>query len=432
MPYGTFTYRVRGAQDREVERLVDHQERRPRAARAVGLPPALLGVAPLGRVRRPGLDQAARAQRRRPPPSDRLRARRTAPATPPRTSPSPASIEHQAVGRGGPRDLVRGVGQRVDRARPRAGPAAPACAGRAAAPPPPAAAPRAPARRRRAASARAGATSRCSPTSADSGLPGSPSTIAPVGRTTGPDRLARLDRDAPEQLLDAERRQRRLDVVARADGHAAARHDEIGLERARRTAAPSPRACRARGRRARPSQPNDVSVPAEEQRVRVVHLAAPERRARRDQLVAGRQHDDARPPHAARPRRARPPRATRRRSGVSRDAAVDDDRAGGRCRRPGGGRRRPARAARRARIRAVAVLACSTATIGVGAVRHDAAGGDRGAALAGCERRRVVAGRRPRASPAARGRVGGAQREPVERRVVPAGQVDERALRRRR
>ena len=53
-------------QDRQEQRLVDHQAGRPRAARAVGLPPALLGLAALGRVRRPRHDHVPGAPRPRP------------------------------------------------------------------------------------------------------------------------------------------------------------------------------------------------------------------------------------------------------------------------------------------------------------------------------------------------------------------------------
>ena len=79
----------------------------------------------------------------------------------------------------------------------------------------------------------AGRTKSRKVTTADTGLPGRPNTSVPPARAE-PDGLARLQRDAPEALLHAERRQRGLDVVVRADRHAARDGDHVRLvERAR-------------------------------------------------------------------------------------------------------------------------------------------------------------------------------------------------------
>ena len=68
-------------------------------------------------------------------------------------------------------------------------------------------------------------------TIADTGLPGSPKTSVPP-RTPNHVGLPGPQRDAPEALLDAELGERGLDVVVRADRHAAREdHDVGGLER---------------------------------------------------------------------------------------------------------------------------------------------------------------------------------------------------------
>ena len=74
-------------------------------------------------------------------------------------------------------------------------------------------------------------------TIAETGLPGSPKTsgraaaYAEVGRLAGP------QRDAPEDLLDAERVERRADVVVLADRDAAADDRDIAGEPAASIAA---------------------------------------------------------------------------------------------------------------------------------------------------------------------------------------------------
>ena len=282
MPYGTFTYRVRAhkvvkSNDWSIIKGVGHEQLVLSACHPLySASHRWVVFADLVSITLPGARRPRRSSRR---------ARRTAPAAPAAQLALARLDQHEAAGRRGARDLVRRVGQRMDLPALEPGRAARACACPAAAP--------------RAASgsvtgcrlggaeqtSTSGAISRCSPTSADSGLPGQAEHDRAGRRTAGPDGLARLDRDAPEQLLDAERRERRLDVVARPDGHAAARDDEVGLERRGEQPLRLLQGVR------HPAAVLDVAAErrqraAEQQRVRVVHLAAPQRRAGRDQLVA--------------------------------------------------------------------------------------------------------------------------------------------------
>ena len=81
--------------------------------------------------------------------------------------------------------------------------------------------------------ASAGRTNRWKVTIADTGLPGSPKTRRAVGRGV-PNQvgLPGPQRDAPEDLLDAELGERRLHVVVRPDRDPAGHDDDVGVERA--------------------------------------------------------------------------------------------------------------------------------------------------------------------------------------------------------
>ena len=68
-------------------------------------------------------------------------------------------------------------------------------------------------------------------TIAETGLPGRPKTSVPPLADAEIGRLAGPQRDAPEDLLDAERGERRPDVVVLADRDAAADDHDVGLER---------------------------------------------------------------------------------------------------------------------------------------------------------------------------------------------------------
>ena len=68
-------------------------------------------------------------------------------------------------------------------------------------------------------------------TIAETGLPGSPKTSGAARCDPEPGRLAGPQRDAPEDLLDAERCERRPDVVVLTDRDAAADHRQLTFER---------------------------------------------------------------------------------------------------------------------------------------------------------------------------------------------------------
>ncbi len=120
---------------------------------------------------------------------------------------------------------------------------------------------------------------------------------APVAQPA-PGRPARLHRDAPEQLLDAERAERGLDVVALADRDAARGDDDVGcrertLER---------RACRL-GIVADALDGDDLrarrlAAGGDQDAVGLVDLTAQERLAGRDELVARDDDVHARTPVA--------------------------------------------------------------------------------------------------------------------------------------
>ena len=100
--------------------------------------------------------------------------------------------------------------------------------------------------RRPEARASAGRANRWNVTIAETGLPGRPNTSVP-SRRAEPGRLPGLKPHAPEALLDAELGERRLDVVVRADGHAAADAHDVGrVERGGERVARGRRSRRAR------------------------------------------------------------------------------------------------------------------------------------------------------------------------------------------
>ena len=116
-------------------------------------------------------------------------------------------------------------------------------------------------------------------------------TRACSSRVAEPGRLAGLQRDAPEPLLDPERRERRLDVVVGADRDPAGDDDHVGAARAPLRAPP-----RSRARSSGSALGGDATRAAarrergEHRRVGVVDLARAERLAGRPQLVAGAEH----------------------------------------------------------------------------------------------------------------------------------------------
>ena len=362
MPYGTFVYRVRAHKivknnDWSIIKQVGHEQLVLSACHPLySASHRWVVFADLVTITLPG--SVARPRRSDQPAA---RARRTSPAAPAASSPFAGRDQHQAAGGGGPRDLVRRVGQRMDRARPRPGPAGRASAARAAARPSPAAASRAAAGSRPSSTSTSGRISRCSPTSADSGLPGQAEHDRAGRRAPGPDRLARLDRHAPEQLLDAERGERRLDVVARARPRRR-RSRRRGRPRApRRTAAPSPRACPAPGRRARR---RTRTTPASRPSSSEFESCTWPRRSGDPGATSsspGGQHDRARPAGAADAAPSPAAASDETASAVSIGAALDDDRAAGDIGRPathaGADRDR-----RRARTVAPSLVASSMAT----------------------------------------------------------------------
>ena len=190
----------------------------------------------------------------------------------------------------------------------------------------------------------------------------------------GPRRLARLQRDAPEQLAHAKGTQRRLDVIVRAHRDAARREHEVGSpERALEGGSGRVRIVR------HPLDADELGAErraagGQEAAVRLVDLAAPERLGRRAQLVARHHHGDARP---AVHRDRRDPRGAQRgeRERDDRDAggehlvAVAPDRCRSRARGRQGGRR--PRSARCRRARSLARPGRRVCPVG-----HDAAGRD--------------------------------------------------------
>ena len=147
-------------------------------------------------------------------------------------------------------------------------------------------------RPRPCSASRAGRTKRRAPTSADTGLPGKPEDERPPADAER-DRLAGLDCDAPEDLLDA-----KLGLDA---------PNEVVLPtdtppEVTRTSASRPRCERRSGARSRRRRqrahvdvgPGDRRARLEHDAVRLVDLAGRELGARRAQLGARRQHGDAR------------------------------------------------------------------------------------------------------------------------------------------
>ena len=150
---------------------------------------------------------------------------------------------------------------------------------------------RAPALRRLVpdSAASAGRTNRWNVTIAETGLPGQAEhERAPSRGHAEPGRVPGPQRDAPEDLLDAELRERRLDVVVRADRNASA--DDQRRPRQRRRAIASTVASRSSGTICdsdRPRRPRRAACAGDRVGVGVAHLTRPQRRARLDQLVAG-------------------------------------------------------------------------------------------------------------------------------------------------
>ena len=144
-------------------------------------------------------------------------------------------------------------------------------------------------------------------TTAETGLPGSPNT-SDRAAAAEPGRLAGLERDAPEHLLDAEVGERRLDVIVRADRYPAGDDHDVGVVERRGEPGLGRRAIvgqpAARTRRSRPRGRERV----EHRRVRVVDLARA-RAARRER--GARRRCTAPGPSGAGTRSARPrPAAT--------------------------------------------------------------------------------------------------------------------------
>ena len=268
-------------------------------------------------------------------------------------------------------------------------------------------------------------------TIAETGLPGRPKTRPAAEPDAGLawrlriGRLAGPQRDAPEDLLDAERRERGADVVVLADRDAAADDRDVAP---RAPARAPPRSARAVvGGRSRPpasSAPARSTSAATECAFELRIAPGPQRLARLLQLVAGGQHADPRPPRAGdlvairprRARRARPAPSSAPGSSTVSPAAMSS----------------PARRMSRPGSTAAAIVDLARAAVGVldpdhgvGARRDHRPGRDRDR-LARAERaprpgaRRATRRRREARRPlGARARgVGGADRVAVHRRVV--------------
>ena len=285
-------------------------------------------------------------------------------------------------------------------------------------------------RARRASRRIAGRTKSMKVTIAETGLPGSPKTSAAAAACDAePGRLARAQRHAPEDLLDAERGERRADVVVLADRDAAADDREVGRRAPGRAPRGWPRGRRGRSRpraarrpRARPSA-GDASR-------RWSCGSRPGRSGSSGPLSSSPvvEHRDPRPARAgdlarARPRRAR--RAPRGRARRPRASTVSPAAMSSPARRmslPGLDR------APGPRPRSPPPSVSSTRTTASAPAGHHRPGRDRDR-LARAERaRRRVPGARladhARAAAglgAGAGGVGGPHRVAVHRRVVEAG-----------
>ena len=126
------------------------------------------------------------------------------------------------------------------------------------------------------------------------GVPGQPEHERPAANAER-DRLARLDRDAPEHLLDAELGLDPANEVVRADGDPAGGDEDVASR-------PRSSACDAPPRCPRPASRSTTAprrrARGQHQAVRLVDLARRERLAGRAELGPGGQHGDARAPRA--------------------------------------------------------------------------------------------------------------------------------------
>ena len=148
-------------------------------------------------------------------------------------------------------------------------------------------------------------------TIAETGLPGSPNTSRPAGRGPEVGGLAGPQGDAPEDLLDAELRERRTDVVVLADRDAAGDHGDLAGESALER---GPGAARVVGhdlRGAPAARPLRSTRAASECRLELRIPPGPQRLAGLLELVAGGQHGHGGRGSRTRPRRARPRPARR-------------------------------------------------------------------------------------------------------------------------
>ena len=259
----------------------------------------------------------------------------------------------------------------------------------------------------------AGRTNSSKPTRDETGLPGKPEDERAAADAER-DRLAGTNRDAPEDLLDAEL------GLGGADEVVGRRPRRRRSSRARR-----PRG-RARSRRAGRSassrhrwQPVDrragaADLGGEDHAVRVVDLAALERLARRAQLGPGDGEDDPRPPGCT-------PRASHRRP-----RARPGARGRAACLRPRRGRRRRGRRRAASRSRPSRPLPGTTttpsrsSTSSIGTTESAPSGTTPPVAIAIAWPASSAAADRPpggdpRDDRKRRRRVGGAEREPVHR-----------------
>ena len=113
-----------------------------------------------------------------------------------------------------------------------------------------------------------------------------------------PRRAAGAQRDAPEDLVDAERLQRRLDVVVGTDRDAAGEDEHVGLLERRGDRLAGLRLGVGHHAGAQHLRAGLRRQRGERRGVGVVQLAGAERLAGRDELVAGGQHDETRPARA--------------------------------------------------------------------------------------------------------------------------------------
>ena len=252
-------------------------------------------------------------------------------------------------------------------------------------------------------------------------MPGQAENERVAARPEG-ERLARLDRDTPEHLLDAELPLDLADEIVLADRDAARRDEDVALETTLERLSQR-RLVVGNGRRADDLRARDGQRSGEHERVRLVDLPGLERLARRDELAAG-----------GKDRHARPTRARDRGDADSGDPGERSRREprAGRCDDVAGANVPAERPDAGPWLERTIDLYCVVLfdnhlyrSDGVGAFGHDRAGRDRNCIAWPDRPGERRARRRLADDPQCSRQVGGAHRVPVHRRARERREVDD-------